>query len=139
MINLLEIQKMIFEKMSQLKYPVVDEFTTYQETTMPYVELSSLYINKNDTKNTDGIVVDQYVNAYSAYKGKKEILEMAQAISDVMDFSTDNLYIKQLTTTISMDSDTKGTLFSDDTGNDYYQAVLIFKIFVYNNNSNNNE
>jgi hypothetical protein len=48
-------------------------------------------------------------------------------------------YLEQLTTTISMDSDTKGTLFSDDTGNDYYQAVLIFKIFVYNNNSNNNE
>jgi hypothetical protein len=139
MIDLLEIQKMIFERMSQLEYTIIDEFSNYQEARMPYIELSSLYINENNTKNTDGIVVDQYVNAYSAYKGKKEILEMIQKISNIMKFRTDNLYVEQLTTTIKMDSDVKGTIFSDDTGNDYYHAVLIFKIFVYDNNSNNNE
>ena len=84
MIDLIKVQKFIFDRISQLSYTIVDDFAIYEQAKTPYIQLSNLYIDNDNTKNTEGMVIQQYINVYSRYKGKKEILQIAQAISSVM-------------------------------------------------------
>lgn len=120
--DLIEIQKIIYDKLKELKYPVVDDFVLYQETTPPYIQLSSLYISENNTKVEEGLYVEQYINIYSDYRGKKEILEIAQEVSEVMNFRTDSIYVKEDRKSIILDT--------DKNNNRFYHAVLIFKIYI---------
>lgn len=120
--DLIEVQKIIYDKISELKYPVVDDFVLYQETTPPYIQLSSLYISENNTKVEEGLYVEQYINIYSDYRGKKEILEIAQEVSEVMNFRTDSIYVKEDRKSIILDT--------DKNNNRFYHAVLIFKIYI---------
>lgn len=128
MVDLIKIQKLIFDKISQLSYSIVDDFALYQETNTPYIQLSNLYIDNDNTKNTEGLEVEQYINVYSSYKGKKEILQIVQAISSVMNGNANitnenySIYIEEDTKTIMLDF--------DENGNRFYHAVLIFRIHI---------
>lgn len=126
MIDLIEVQKLIYNRISQLSYTIVDDFALYSETKTPYIQLSNLYISNNNTKNTEGLEVEQYINIYSSYKGKKEILQISQEASQVMNGKVTNekynIYIEEDTKTIMLDF--------DENGNRFYHAVLIFKIHI---------
>ena len=139
MIDLIQIQKMVYERLSQLPYSVVDDYVLYQEVEPPFVQLSSLYIENDNTKNTDGLEVEQYINIYSTYKGKKEVLEISQEVSELMkekmEYTTNyvdienrmqekiySIYIEEDRKTIMMDM--------DGNGNKFYHAVLIFRLKI---------
>jgi prolyl oligopeptidase PreP (S9A serine peptidase family) len=126
MIDLVDVQKLIYDRMSQLPYQVVDDYVLYQEVKPPFVQLGQLVIRDNDTKNTEGLVVEQYVNAISTYQGKKEILEMVQEVSELMkelEYEGYSIFIEEDDRTIIMDT--------DDNGNKFYHAVLIFRLNIY--------
>ena len=126
MIDLIQVQKLVYDRLSTLEYPVVDEFTLYQEVEPPYIQLGSLYISDNNTKNSEHMVVQQYINIYSAYAGKKEILEISQAVSEVMKdkmvYEEYTIYIKEDRKTIILDM--------DKNDNRFYHAVLIFNLHI---------
>ena len=126
MVDLIEIQKLVYDRLSTLEYPVVDEFTLYEETEPPYIQLGSLYISDNNTKNSEHMIVQQYINIYSAYAGKKEILEISQAVSEVMKdkmvYEEYTIYIKEDRKTIMLDM--------DKNDNRFYHAVLIFNLHI---------
>ena len=126
MIDLIKVQKFIFDRISQLNYTVVDDFAIYEQAKTPYIQLSNLYIDNDNTKNTEGMVIQQYINVYSSYKGKKEILQIAQAISSVMNGKAEieeySVYIEEDTKTIMLDFDNNGNIF--------YHSVMIFKIHI---------
>ena len=124
--DLLEVQRIIYERISLLNYTIVDDFALYQEANTPYIQLSSLYINDDNTKNTEGMVVEQYISVYSSYKGKKEILEITQEISNIMKDRMTNedysIYIEEDRKTIMLDF--------DNNGNKFYHAILIFRLYI---------
>ena len=126
MIDLIKVQKFIFDRISQLSYTIVDDFAIYEQAKTPYIQLSNLYIDNDNTKNTEGMVIQQYINVYSRYKGKKEILQIAQAISSVMNGKAEieeySVYIEEDTKTIMLDFDNNGNIF--------YHSVMIFKIHI---------
>ena len=126
MIDLIKVQKFVFDRISQLSYTVVDDFAIYEQAKTPYIQLSNLYIDNDNTKNTEGMVIQQYINVYSSYKGKKEILQIAQAISSVMNGKAEieeySVYIEEDTKTIMLDFDNNGNIF--------YHSVMIFKIHI---------
>jgi len=126
MIDLIKVQKFIFDRISQLSYTIVDDFAIYEQAKTPYIQLSNLYIDNDNTKNTEGMVIQQYINVYSNYKGKKEILQIAQAISSVMNGKAEieeySVYIEEDTKTIMLDFDNNGNIF--------YHSVMIFKIHI---------
>lgn len=128
--NLSDIQKLIYERMSQLRYPVLDSYSLYDEAEPPYIILSDLELIENNTKTTNGIVAQQYISIHSTYKGKKEILDIIQEVSEVMNFNIDSIYTKQGKTTIMSDSDNKGLFASDKKYDKSYHAVMIFKIYI---------
>lgn len=88
--------------MNELRYPILDDYSLYEEAEPPYVILSDLVLAENNTKNTDGMIAQQYINIYSTYQGKKEILDIVQEVGEVMNFSTDSVYTKQGVTTIML-------------------------------------
>lgn len=126
MIDLIKVQKFIFDRISQLSYTIVDDFAIYEQAKTPYIQLSNLYIDNDNTKNTEGMVIQQYINVYSSYKGKKEILQIAQVISSVMNGKAEieeySVYIEEDTKTIMLDF--------DNNGNTFYHSVMIFKIHI---------
>lgn len=128
--NLSDIQKLIYEKMTQLRYPVLDDYALYEEAEPPYVILSDLVLVENNTKNTDGMIAQQYVNIYSTYQGKKEILDIIQEVGEVMNFSDGSVYTKQGTTTIMGETSNQGLFVSDRKYDRFYHAVMIFKIYI---------
>lgn len=139
MIDLIEIQKLVYDRLSTLEYPVVDEFTLYQEVEPPFIQLGSLYINDTNTKNSEHMIVQQYINIYSAYAGKKEILEISQAVSEVMkdkmEYATNyidiNNNLKDVTYSIYIKEDRKTIMLDmDKNGNRFYHGVLIFNLHI---------
>ena len=139
MIDLIKVQKLVYDKLSTLEYPVVDEFTLYQEVEPPFIQLGSLYINDTNTKNSEHMIVQQYINIYSAYAGKKEILEISQAVSEVMkdkmEYATNyidiNNNLKDVTYSIYIKEDRKTIMLDmDKNGNRFYHAVLIFNLHI---------
>ena len=126
MIDLIKVQKLVYDRLNTLEYPVVDEFTLYQEVEPPFIQLGSLYINDTNTKNSEHMIVQQYINIYSAYAGKKEILEISQAVSEVMKnemvYEEYTIYIKEDRKTIMLDM--------DKNDNRFYHAVLIFNLHI---------
>ena len=128
--NLSDIQKLIYEKMTQLRYPILDDYALYDQAEPPYIILSDLVLVENNTKNTDGMVVQQYINIYSTYQGKKEILDIVQEVGEAMNFSEDSIYTKQGKTTIMSNTGNQGLFASDKKYDKYYQAVMIFKIYI---------
>lgn len=139
MVDLIEIQKLVYDRLSTLEYPVVDEFTLYQEVEPPFIQLGSLYINDTNTKNSEHMIVQQYINIYSAYAGKKEILEISQAVSEVMkdkmEYATNyidiNNNLKDVTYSIYIKEDRKTIMLDmDKNGNRFYHGVLIFNLHI---------
>lgn len=140
MIDLIEVQKLVFDRLSTLNCPVVDEFVLYGETKTPYVQLGSLYIEDNNTKNSEHMEMIQYINIYSTYIGKKEILEISQAVSNVMKkdrIEYETTYIdskgnlQEVVYSIYIDEDRKSILLdTDKNGNRFYHAVLIFNLHI---------
>ena len=139
MVDLIEIQKLVYDRLSTLEYPVVDEFTLYQEVEPPFIQLGSLYINDTNTKNSEHMIVQQYINIYSAYAGKKEILEISQAVSEVMkdkmEYATNyidiNNNLKDVTYSIYIKEDRKTIMLDmDKNDNRFYHAVLIFNLHI---------
>ena len=128
--NLSDIQKLIYEKMNKLRYPILDDYALYEEAEPPYIILSNLILTENNTKNTDGMIAQQYINIYSTYQGKKEILDIVQEVGEVMNFSDGSVYTKQGTTTIMGETSNQGLFVSDRKYDRFYHAVMIFKIYI---------
>lgn len=139
MIDLIEIQKLIYDRLSLLPYTVVNEFVQYSETTTPFIQVGSLHIADNNTKNTKSLEIEQYINVYSTYRGKKEILQISQDISEVMNetmkYTTNkidaNNNLQEVVYKIFIDEDTRTIMLDEDkNGNKFYHAVLIFNLHI---------
>ena len=81
MINYLDIQEAIWNAVSSInKYTVVD-YIGFDEIEPPFIRLGNLYFDDNSVKNGEGVKAQQYINIYSTYSGKKEILEMMDEVN----------------------------------------------------------
>ena len=85
MINYLDIQEAIWKAVSSIQwYPVVD-YIEFDEMEPPFIRLGNLYFDDNGVKNGEGVKAQQYVNIYSTYSGKKEIIQMMDEVNRVID------------------------------------------------------
>ena len=150
MINYLDIQEAIWNTLSSInKYTVVD-YIGFDEIEPPFIRLGNLYFDDNSVKNGEGVKAQQYINIYSTYSGKKEILEMMDEVSrsmanikniDVTYIGDDmnitikrhNVHIKRGHTSINLAKDQLGSIHlrMDKTNNKFYHAVMVFDIYIY--------
>ena len=130
MIDLTVIHKQIWSKLSKASCKVLD-YVPFGSKDFPYAYLGGLYTNDDNTKNTEGLSCELYINVYSAYKGRKEILGIVNEIDEIMsqDMSTEEytVYIKKGRHAITQDKDKLGWTTDN---NVYFHAVLIYEINI---------
>ena len=136
MVNLIEAQEGIWRAISKInKYTVVD-YIEFDSIDPPFIRLGNLYFDDNSVKNNDCIKAQQYVNIYSTYSGKKEILEMMDEVNKAMEsleIEGNQVRIKRGHQSLSLAKDQLGSIYlrMDKNNNKFYRAVLVFDIYIY--------
>ena len=128
MINILEVQQAIWEQLSNSQYAVVD-YVDYNTVEPPYVQLGELYIDDDSVKNREGLRCEQYINLYSTYDGKKELLEMIEDINELM-LGLDIGYVSRGSQSVMLVLDRKNTYENRDSQVKYYHALLKYEIYI---------
>ena len=150
MINYLDIQEAIWNAVSSInKYTVVD-YIEFDEIEPPFIRLGNLYFDDNSVKNGEGVKAQQYINIYSTYSGKREILEMMDEVNrsmvnikniDIthidsnMDVTVErhDVHVKKGHISINLAKDQLGSIHlrMDKNNNKFYHAVMVFDIYIY--------
>ena len=136
MINYLDIQEAIWKAVSSIQwYPVVD-YIEFDEMEPPFIRLGNLYFDDNGVKNGEGVKAQQYVNIYSTYSGKKEIIQMMDEVNRVMDninIEGHQVRIKKGHMSLSIAKDQLGSIHlrKKKNNNKFYRAVMVFDIYIY--------
>ena len=136
MINYLDIQEAIWNAVRSIQwYPVVD-YIEFSEMEPPFIRLGNLYFDENSVKNGEGVKAQQYINIYSTYSGKKEIIQMMDEVNRVMDninIEGHQVRIKKGHTSLSLAKDQLGSIHlrMDKNNNKFYRAVMVFDIYIY--------
>ena len=135
MINFIDIQEAIWNTISTItKYPVLD-YVEFDSVNPPIIRLGNIYFDDNSVKNNEGIKVQQYVNIYSTYSGKKEAIEMMDEVDKAMKSLTidgHDVRVKQGNLRIYVDKDRTGSIFQrmDRNNNKFYHAVLVYDMYI---------
>lgn len=131
MIDLTAVYKLIWDKLSKLSCNIYD-YVPYGLLDFPYAYVGGFYTKEDNTKNTEGISCELYINVISAYRGRKEILELMNQVNEIMnqDFSDEEytIFIKQGRHAIAQEKDEVGWGKNDN--NVFYHAVLVFDIEI---------
>ena len=150
MINYLDIQEAVWNAISSInKYTVVD-YIGFDEIEPRFIRLGTLYFDDNSVKNSEGVKAQQYINIYSTYSGKKEILEMMDEVSrsmanikniDItyidnnmnMTVKRHDVHVKRGHISINLAKDQLGSIHlrMDKNNNKFYHAVMVFDIYIY--------
>lgn len=135
MINFIDIQEAIWNAISTItKYPVLD-YVEFDSVNPPIIRLGNIYFDDNSVKNNEGIKVQQYVNIYSTYSGKKEAIEMMDEVDKAMKSLTidgHDVRVKQGNLRVYVDKDRTGSIFQrmDRNNNKFYHGVLVYDIYI---------
>ena len=124
---MLDIQKLIYEKLTTLGYTVYDYVV--EDAVFPYVRIGPTDSSNNNTKTTRGKKIKQYIDVFSNYKGTKEVKEITSDIVNELDGLSADGYTFTLdyTTVIQeeykpLGGTNKGIIF---------HSVIIFEIKSY--------
>ena len=132
MINIVKIQHAIWEKLNQSNRTVVD-YIEYNSIEPPYIRIGDLYIDDYSVKNSKGLRCEQFINVYSIYSGKKELLEIIDEVNELMlglEIDGESVYVKMGTQTIMLDTDRKTIFTNRDSQVKYYHALLKYEIYI---------
>ena len=136
LINFIKVQEAIWEAMNTItKYPVLD-YVEFDSINPPIIRLGNLYFDDNSVKNNEGIKVQQYINIYSTYSGKKEAIEMMDEVNRAMTtvaIDGHQVDVKQGNLRLYVDKDKTGSIFQrmDRNNNKFYHAVLVYDIYIF--------
>ena len=135
MISFVDIQEGVWKAISKItKYTVVD-YIEFDSIDPPLIRLGNIYFDDDSVKNNEGIKAQVYVNIYSTYSGKKEILDMMDEVNKAMkDVSVDGhqVRIKQGSSRLFVDKDRFSSIFQrmDRNNNKFYHAVLVYDLYI---------
>ena len=150
MINYLDIQEAIWNAVSSInKYKVVD-YIEFDKIEPPFIRLGNLYFDDNSVKNGESVKAQQYINIYSTYSGKREILEMMDEVNrsmvnikniDIAHIDSNmnvtverhDVHVKKGHISINLAKDQLGSIHlrMDKNNNKFYHAVMVFDIYIY--------
>lgn len=138
MIKLHDVYQEIFKRINALKS---DKLHVYDELIenpqWPFIRIDYSYNRDRSGKNYDGTTYFQYINVFSVYKGRKEVLEITDMINEALSetIETDDFiaipYLER--NEITNESDTIGGQKTGyNTNETYRQAALVYKYIIYN-------
>lgn len=127
MINLLQVQKDLYNVISDLGYTVVEESTN--NTECPYVKIGYSSVENISIKQKESYTLMQYIDVFSTYKGSKEVKEITYSIQDSLS------KINFSTSEYTVDSKLYHIEFLEETDSEkkskYRHGILIYKFNIY--------
>ena len=135
LISFVDIQDGVWKAISKItKYTVVD-YIEFDSIDPPLIRLGNIYFDDNSVKNNEGIKAQVYVNIYSTYSGKKEILDMMDEVNKAMEeviVDGHQVRIKQGSSRLFVDKDRFSSIFQrmDRNNNKFYHAVLVYDLYI---------
>ena len=106
------------------------EFNTIEP---PYIRMGDLYVDDDSIKNKEGLRCEQYINVYSTYKGKKEVLDIIDNVNELMmnlEIEGHKTYVVRGTQHILQDTDRKTIFTNRDSQVKFYHALLKYEIYI---------
>lgn len=136
MINLIDIQEAIWNAVSAIREYTVVDYIEFDSINPPFIRLGNIYFDDKGLKNSECIKAQQYVNIYSTYSGKKEIIEMMDAVNKAIEnvrIEGHEVMVKQGQARLTIDKDRFSSIFQrmDRNNNKFYHAVLVYDIYIY--------
>ena len=135
MISFVDIQEGVWNAISKItKYTVVD-YIEFDSIDPPLIRLGNIYFDDDSVKNNEGVKAQVYVNIYSTYSGKKEILDMMDEVNKAMEeviVDGHQVRIKQGSSRLFVDKDRFSSIFQrmDRNNNKFYHAVLVYDLYI---------
>ena len=135
LISFVDIQDGVWKAISKItKYTVVD-YIEFDSIDPPLIRLGNIYFDDDSVKNNEGVKAQVYVNIYSTYSGKKEILDMMDEVNRVMENVTvegRQVRVKQGSSRLFVDKDRFSSIFQrmDRNNNKFYHAVLVYDLYI---------
>lgn len=135
LISFVDIQNGVWKAISKItKYTVVD-YIEFDSIDPPLIRLGNIYFDDDSVKNNEGVKAQVYVNIYSTYSGKKEILDMMDEVNKAMEeviVDGHQVRIKQGSSRLFVDKDRFSSIFQrmDRNNNKFYHAVLVYDLYI---------
>ena len=77
MLPINDYQKLLYEALKKTGYKVFDEVPI--DETLPLITISDYVLSEGDMKS-DGYIIQQQIDLYSQYEGKKQVNEMVASV-----------------------------------------------------------
>lgn len=134
MIKLYDVFKAVFDKVKTLPYNVYDEVP--ENAANPHIRIDYSYESENSGKNYDSKIYYQYINIFSTYNGRKEILKITddvlKLLSDDIETDTFIMYPYLERTDIAVVSDnTGGSIKGAHTNETYRHTIIVIRYTIH--------
>lgn len=118
----IELQEKLYALLSTLSYPVYDDVP--KNAKCPYIKLGVNRGGDNSTKTNLAYKDYQYIDVFSEYRGKKEVMQIMKQVNDLLQNKTITLENEQAFLYLSSSE----ILEQKDAEGKYYHGILIYRI-----------
>ena len=118
----IELQEKLYALLSILSYPVYDDVP--KNAKCPYIKLGTNRGNDNSNKTNLAYKDYQYIDVFSEYRGKKEVMQIMKQVNDLLQNKTITLENEQAFLYLSSSE----ILEQKDAEGKYYHGILIYRI-----------
>lgn len=117
-----ELQEKLYALLSTLSYHVHDDVP--KNAKCPYIKLGTNRGGDNSTKTNLAYKDYQYIDVFSEYRGKKEVMQIMKQVNDLLQNKTITLENEQAFLYLSSSE----ILEQKDAEGKYYHGILIYRI-----------
>ncbi len=117
-----ELQEKLYALLSTLSYPVYDDVP--KNAKCPYIKLGTNRGNDNSNKTNRAYEDYQYIDVFSEYRGKKEVMQIMKQVNDLLQNKT--ITLENMQAFLYLNSSV--ILEQTDANGKYYHGILIYKI-----------
>lgn len=118
----IELQEKLYALLSALSYPVYDDVP--KNAKCPYIKLGVNRGGDNSTKINLAYKDYQYIDVFSEYRGKKEVMQIMKQVNDLLQNKTITLENEQAFLYLNSSE----ILEQKDAEGKYYHGILIYRI-----------
>ena len=118
----IELQEKLYALLSTLSYPVYDDVP--KNAKCPYIKLGANRGGDNSTKINLAYKDYQYIDVFSEYRGKKEVMQIMKQVNDLLQNKTITLENMQAFLYLNSSEILERTGAEDK----YYHGILIYRI-----------
>ena len=118
----IELQDKLYALLSTLSYPVYDDVP--KNAKCPYIKLGTNRGNDNSNKTNLAYKDYQYIDVFSEYRGKKEVMQIMKQVNDLLQNKT--ITLENMQAFLYLNS--SEILEQKDAEGKYYHGILIYRI-----------